>query len=80
LGYVSSPILSASESEESLYHYRSSGTSSWESDVSVGSIFKEISVNMISTSHPEDENEEMIQSDIDPWIKHLNTLRDIRFE
>ena len=22
----------------------------------------------------------MIQSDIDPWIKHLNTLYDMRFE
>ena len=28
LGYVSTSISSASESEESLYHYRSSGTSS----------------------------------------------------
>jgi len=35
---------------------------------------------MVSTSHPKDENEEMIQSDKDPWIKHLNTLWDIRFE
>jgi len=43
-------------------------------------IFKELSVNMISTSHPEDGDEEMIQSDTDPWIKHLNTLWDIRFE
>ena len=34
LGYVLTPISSATESEESLYHYRSSGTSSWESDVS----------------------------------------------
>jgi len=28
LGYVSTPISSASKSEESLYHYRSSGMSS----------------------------------------------------
>ena len=35
---------------------------------------------MISTSHLEDEDEEMIQSDTDPWIKHLNALWDIRFE
>jgi len=40
----------------------------------MGNIFKELSVNVISTSHPEDENEEMIQSDTDLWIKHLNTL------
>ena len=29
---------------------------------------------------PKDGDEEMIQSDIDPWIKYLNTLWDIRFE
>ena len=34
---------------------------------------------MVSTSHLEDGDEEMIQSDTDPWIKHLNTLWDIRF-
>jgi len=73
-------MSSVSESEESLYYYRSSGTLSWESDVNVGNIFKEISVNMVSTSHSEDGDEEMIQSDTDPWIKHLNTLWDIRFE
>ena len=52
----------------------------WESDVSVGKFFNELSVNMVSTSHPEDENEEIIQSDTNPWIKHLNTPWDIRFE
>ena len=35
---------------------------------------------MISTSHLKDGDEEMIQSDTDPWINHLNTLWDIRFE
>ena len=35
---------------------------------------------MISASHLEDRDEEMIQSDTDPWIKHLNTLWDTRFE
>jgi len=74
LGYVSTPIPSASESEESLYHNYSSGTSSWESNVSVGNLFEELSVNMVSTSHLEDGDDEMIQSDTDPWIKHLNTL------
>jgi len=80
LSYVATPILSASESEELLYHNHSSGTSLWELDVSVGDIFKDFSVNMVSTSHPEDGDEVMIQSDIDPWIKHLNTPWDIRFE
>ena len=35
---------------------------------------------MVSTSHVEDEDEKMIQSDTDLWIKHLNTLWDMRFE
>jgi len=74
LSYVSTPILSASESEESLYHNYSSGTSSWESDVSVGNLFGELSVNMITISHLEDGDEKIIQSDTDPWIKYLNTL------
>ena len=47
LGYVSTLIPLASESEESLCHDYSSGTSSWESYVSVGNIFRELSVNMV---------------------------------
>jgi len=35
---------------------------------------------MVSASQLEDRGEEMIQSDTDPWIKHLNTLWDTRFE
>jgi len=66
LDYVSTPIPSASESEESLCHNHSSGTSLWESDISVSNIFKQLSVNMVSTSHPENGDEEMIQSDTDP--------------
>ena len=77
---MSTPVPSSSESEESLCHNYSSGTSSWESDVSVGNIFRELSVNMVSTNHLEDKDEEMIQSDTDPWIRHLNTLWDTRFE
>ena len=65
LGYVSTLILSASESEESLYHNHSLGTSLWESDVSVGNIFKKLLVNIISTSHPKDGDEQMIQLDTD---------------
>jgi len=70
LGYILTQIPST-ESEES-YHDHSSGTSSWESDVGVGGIFKELSVNMVSTSHAEEEV--MIQSNTYPWIKHLNSL------
>jgi len=46
LGYVSTPILSAFEFEELSYHNYSSGMSSWESDVSVGNFFGELSVYM----------------------------------
>ena len=41
---------------------------------------------MVSTSHLEEngkdtfESEELIQSDSNPWIKHLNTLWDTRFK
>ena len=41
---------------------------------------------MVATSHLEEDREdtfefeELIQSDSDPWIKHLNTLWDTRFE
>ena len=46
------------------HHDHSSGTSSWESDVSIRAICKSLSVNMISTIHLEDEDideaEEMI--------------------
>ena len=69
-GYVSTPLLSFSESEKPLYHNHSSGISSCELDDSVDNIFKDLSVNMISTSHPKDGDEKMIQSDTDPWIKH----------
>ena len=46
--------------------------SSWDSDVSVGDIFEGLSVNMVSTSHLEDDREdtfkyeELIRSDSDP--------------
>ena len=46
----------------------------------VGKFFRELSVNMVSTSRLEDGDEEIIQSDTDPWIKYLNTLWDIHFE
>ena len=63
---MSTPIPSASEYEESLFHSYSSGTSSWESDVSINNIFRELSVNMVSASHLEDRVEEIFQSDTDP--------------
>jgi len=49
-------------------------------NVSIGDIFGSLWVNMILTSHLEDDredifkSEELIQSDFGPWIKHLNNL------
>ena len=63
LGYVSTPVLSDSESEEKVYNDSSSATWSWDSDVSVGGIFENLSVNMVSTSHLEDDGEGIIQSE-----------------
>ena len=55
---MSTLIPLSNESEESLYHDHPSGKSSWESDISVDAIFKDLSVNMVSTSHLEDEEED----------------------
>ena len=66
-GYVPTPFPSGSEFEESLYHDPLSGMSPWESDIIVGTIFEDLLVNKISTSHMEneDEDEEMIRLDTD---------------
>jgi len=85
LSYVSIPISSDSESKE-VYNDSSSTTSLWNSNVSVRVTFESLLVNMVSASLLEDdkenttESEELVQSDFDPWIKHLNSLWDIRFE
>ena len=60
LGYVSTPIPADFESEEFLYHDHSLGTSSWESNVSVSDIFRDLSVNIVSINHLKDKDEEMI--------------------
>ena len=71
LGYVSKPVSLDHESEKEVYHDSSSATSSWDSDVSIGDIFRSLSVNMVSTSHLKEnggntfESEELIQSDSD---------------
>jgi len=72
LGYVTTSVSSDSESAKEVYHDSSSVTSSWDSDVSIGDIFGSLSVNMASTNHLKDEEEdtfeskEFIQSDFDP--------------
>jgi len=66
LGHVSRPIPLDFKSEESFYHDHSSNMSSWESDVSLDTIFGNLLVNMVSTSHLKEKDREMIQSDTDP--------------
>ena len=79
-------VLSDPESKKVVYHDGSSATSSWDSNDRIGDIFKSLWVNMVSTSHLKDnredtsEPEELIQSNSDLWIKHLNTLWDTHFE
>ena len=64
--------------KKEVYYDSSSATPSWDSDVSVSDIFESLSVNMISTSHLEDDeedtfkSEELVQLDSNPWIKYLN--------
>ena len=81
-----STLVSSDPESEKVCHDSQSATSSGDSDVSIGDIFENLLVNMILTSHLEEngedtfESEELIQLDTDPWIKHLNTLCDTRFE
>jgi len=63
LSYVSILVSPDFESEEEVYHDSSSATSSWDSDVSVGDIFESLSVNMISTSHLENDGEDTLKSE-----------------
>lgn len=79
LGYISNPVTLEFDFDESIYHNLSSSTSSWESDVSNGAIFKGLSVNMVSTRHPDEDNI-LFHSEDDPWIKHLNALLDTCIE
>lgn len=81
-GYVSDPLASASKLDNPIFHDHLSNTSSWDSDNSVGEIFKQFFVNMTSANHPKKDDEEMelLQSKDNQWIWHLNALWDTRFE
>jgi len=86
LSYVSMLVSLDFESKEEVYHDSSSATSSWDSDVNIGGIFESLSVKIVSANYLKDdeentiESEELMQLDSDPWIKHLNTFWDVRFE
>jgi len=65
LGYLTPPALFQSEKEESLPSH-SSIPSEWESDVSVGLLFKKLSVNMTSINQLKyKEGIEMFETE--PW-------------
>src|SRR3954470_24331731 len=53
----------------------------YDSDFSMGALFGPVSVNIVSAEPEPNNNEiELIDTEDDPWIKHLNMLWDIRFE
>jgi len=63
LGYVTPPARSESDTDESLPSH-SSNLSDWESDVSVGLVFKNLFANMASISQVEqDEGIESFDAD-----------------
>jgi len=70
LGYVTSPTLLQFEDDESIQSL-STTSSEWESDVSVGMLFKNLSVNM--TSIDQLEHEEAIKTfEAEPWAQQLD--------
>jgi len=70
LGYVTPPVPSQSEEEESLPSYFSI-SSEWESDVSVGVLFKNLSVNMTSINQL-DYAEAIEIFETEPWAQQLD--------
>src|SRR3954462_13892510 len=81
LGYSTTSDQSDVDSNPLARYDHSSDTSSFNSDVSIGTLFEPVSVNMISAQpEPDDDEIELIGTEDDPWIKHLNMLWDIRFE
>lgn len=78
LGCITPPTQSEPEDSESLPS-RSSSSDDWDSDVSIGAIFKGLSVNMTSASHTEeDENLEPFEDDT--WAQQQDMQWKIRFK
>ena len=70
LGYVTPPSQSESKSDDSLPS-SSSDSSNWDSDISVGVVFKQLFANMTSISQAE-QDEDIESLDTDPWAQQLN--------
>src|SRR3954469_23206716 len=81
LGYSFTPDQSDVNSNLLSRYDHSSDTSYFNSDISVGTLFEPVSVNMVS-AQPEANDDEigLIDTEDDPWIRHLNMLWDTRFE
>ena len=82
LGYVTPTEQSESEDGSlSPIQSQSSSSSGWEYDVSVGAVFKNLSVNMTSASHIEEEDESQLEPlDCDPWAQQMSYQWEMRFE
>ena len=67
LGYSTTPDQSDVDSNPLVRYDHSSDTSSFSSDVSVGTLFKPVSVNMVSAQpEPDDDEIELINTEDDP--------------
>src|SRR4051812_28261568 len=72
LGYSAMPDQSDMNSNPLARYDHSSNTSSFDSDVSIGTLFEPVSFNMVS-AQPElnDDEIELTDTEDDPWIRHL---------
>jgi len=69
LGYVTSPPSTSIRSEDNKpIPSRSASSSEWESDVSVGTMFENLSVYMTSSSQLEPAE----AIDVEPWAQLLD--------
>ena len=68
LGYVTSPPSTSVRSKVNKPSSRSASSSEWESDVSVGTMFESLSVNMTSSSQLEPAK----ATDVEPWAQQLD--------
>jgi hypothetical protein len=78
VGYVTPPLQGESEDDISPKS-QSSGSTAWESNVSIGNIFRDLSVNMTLLSHLEDDGK-LEPFDCDPWAQQLNYQWEMHFE
>ena len=78
LSYVTLPPQSGSEYDESLPS-QSSDSSSWDSNISVGVVFKKLYANMTFISQAE-QDEDIEPFDTDLWAQQLDLQWEKHFE